>query len=146
MSKNAYFKRTIQAVLMPAFVWGTQIFFRFLFDLPPAGIGVSFAAIALSQIFPYIFYDNFILLKIYSLKSEMELKNHQYTETSAFKIINDDPKRVIFFKYLTIFIFLLILFLFVMTLGLVNKPEFAYIHNFTGGTALALSILYLIFV
>lgn len=146
MTANVYFKRSIQAILMPAFVWGMQAFFKFAFSQAVAGIGVPFAAIALSQIFPFIFYENFIMLKVYALKVDVELKDNKYIEATGYKLSKEDSRLVQFYKYLTYAIFLVILSLFIITLGLANKPGFVYLHNFTGGAAILISILYLIFV
>jgi hypothetical protein len=64
------FKRFIQAILMPAFVLIIQLFFRFLFEKEMFGIGISLSAIAIAQIFPYLFFDNLVLLKIFSLSTK----------------------------------------------------------------------------
>ena len=138
------FKRFIQAFLMPFFVLLIQLFFRFLFEQQIWGVGISFAAIALAQMFPYLFIDNLILLKVYSLGAKYDGIENNLVTKYTFEI-KKTSKQIQTLKNITIALFVLILALFIVTLGLAFKTNYYNYNNLTGGFSVILSMLYLIF-
>lgn len=138
------YKRFIQAVMMPAFVVSIQLFFRFLLGKEIFGVGISLSAVALAQIFPYLFFDNLILLKVYSLSTKFEEENSELLTRHTFTI-KKKSSQILELRNLTIFLFIVILALFIVTLGLGYKDGYSEYHNYTGALCVILSIGYLIF-
>jgi hypothetical protein len=138
------FKRFIQAVMMPAFVVGIQLFFKFLFEKENIGIGIPLAATAIAQIFPYIFNDNLIILKIFGLSTEFKATKNSLALNHTFQV-QANKEQVSLLKNLTIFLFVIILSLFIITLGLGYKDGYGQYHNYTGMLSVLLSIGYLVF-
>lgn len=138
-------KRIIQAILMPAFILVIQSLFKLLFDVKNIGFGISLASVSLAQLFPYLFYDNLILLKVYKLQStSSEIDGSLLTKYSF--SIQKNSKQIAILKNLTLFLFIIVLTLFIVTLGLAYKKQFYDYHTFTGLFCVLLSISYLIFV
>jgi hypothetical protein len=142
---QVFVKRSIQAIGMPAFVLLFQWFFKFLFDEKFKGLGISFASIGIAQIFPYLFHDNLILLKVVSLAHKSMSNTSSLSTTYEFNVKKDNDK-IITLKNLTMFIFIVILSLFLITLGLTYKMPDSSIHIWTGIFCAVLSLLYIIFV
>ncbi len=138
-------KKIIQALMMPAFVLLMQTFFKFLFNEQVVGLGVSLASIALAQIFPYLFFDNLVLLKVFKLGAEFEdVENNLVTKYSL--TVNKSKKQISVLKNLTLALFIIILTLFIITLGITYKVGYYEYHYLVGIMAVLLSISYLIFV
>jgi cell division protein FtsZ len=138
-------KRITQAVLMPAFILLMQSFFKLLFDVKNIGFGISLASVSLAQLFPYLFYDNLILLKVYKLNAAFD-ESEGSLVTKHYFSIQKSAKQITRLKTWTLILFLIVLSLFIITLGLAYKKEFYDYHTITGFFCVLLSILYLIFV
>lgn len=137
-------KRTIQAIVMPLFILFLQLFFKVLFNKEITTVGISLASIGIAQIFPYMFWDNLILLKVTTLLPTSEKDSgvlklgYNFTVTKGMDQINT-------LKNLTMLMFIVILTLFILTLGMGYKPEYYSYHNISGTFCALLSIGYVIY-
>ncbi|WEK38291.1 MAG: cell division protein FtsZ [Candidatus Pseudobacter hemicellulosilyticus] len=138
-------KRVTQAILMPAFILTMQTLFKFLFNVQNIGFGISLASVSLAQLFPYLFYDNLILLKVYRLHTVFEEEESRLITKHYFSIAKE-AKEIARIKSWTLILFIVVLAMFLITLGLAYRPEYYSIHTLTGIFCVLMSILYLILV
>ena len=144
MKTNVLYKRCIQAIVMPIVVLMIQLLFKFLLDKEITSIGVSLGAIALGQIFPYLFFDNLIMLKVFSMSAQFENIENKLINSYEFKI-KKDSNGINTLKNNTVMCFLLILFFFLASLTFANKTDYYSYHYWAGAFAVTLSSSYVIF-
>jgi len=120
--KKLITRKGIILVIIPLFTIFLQCFLRIILDKDLNTIGITFAALGLGQLLPFLYFDHFIVNKV------LNIKPHYSFDKNEFKIIykagqnvnSEEIDSVKNWFYIAIFINLS-LFLCVIYLGLAGK-------------------------
>lgn len=122
--KNKIFSgKGIVFIILPLFTIGLQLFIRIILDKDWNTIGITFAALGLGQIFPFLDFNHFIRSKILSIAPEYKDNNGSIEISYRLfqkKPIKNDEIEKLKTQFLIALLLNLILYLLTIWLGVMD--------------------------
>ena len=135
--------KAISLIAIPIAVLLIHLIIKWIGKVEIKGIGISLATIGLSQIFPFVLFENLIMGKFISLKKEDSLKKNVWTRKTT-PLINENIKEIDSVRNKFILIFIANLLLFLITIGLFSYG-FELSHIISGFLSCILSWQIIVF-
>lgn len=147
MSSKIFNRKVFTAVFVPLFVTGFQLFVRAYNGVENQtlfhSIGVSLAAIALSQMFPFIMHDHLMLTKVYVVEAVTKANNNSVHTKYGIRLSRseDEIDRL---RTNTVYLFCVVLTLFILCVLLAFQDDTDWLHTILGTLAVAFSGWYVL--
>jgi|GEM_PF-5323180 len=120
--KKLISRRGIVLIIIPLFTIFVQCFLRFVLKKDLNTIGITFAALGLGQLLPFLYFDHFIVNKVLNIKPQYSFEGNELNITykTGQNINSEEIDSVKNWFYVAI-IFNFVLFLCIIYLGLIGK-------------------------